>query len=128
MIIYFVRHGQTPANVENRFQTMKTPLSLEGELQGTKLAERFQNLTINEIWSSPMRRARQTADFINEYQNVTVTEVAELREIRRPSILEGKLRDEPTVQHIMKQIWAHQNDPYFKYEDGESFAEMVERA
>jgi broad specificity phosphatase PhoE len=128
MLVYFVRHGQTPSNVEHRFQTAETPLSAEGEIQAGKVAERLKNVTIDQIWTSPMRRAQHTAEIINQYHHIPVIEKPELKEMKRASIFEGKLASDPSIQHIQNKIWEKVNDPFFSFEDGESFADLAKRA
>jgi broad specificity phosphatase PhoE len=129
MIIYFVRHGATSANKEHRYQDAHTVLSPEGEIQAGKVAEHLSSLVLNEIWSSPMTRAKQTAEIINSYHHLEIVEHPELRELKRASILEGKLPDHPDVlKH--KEIVKTQEmlDPYFKYQDSESFVDVINRS
>ncbi len=128
MYIYFVRHGQTEFNVSGMFQTAETPLSNEGEMQATKVAERLSKTKIDEIWSSPMKRARQTADLINEYQKVHILEEENLREIKRATSFEGKLQTDPTIAHIADEVLAKEkSDPYYKFEDSDQFVQVIDR-
>jgi broad specificity phosphatase PhoE len=127
MLIYFIRHGQTDSNKVRRFQTSDTPLSLEGEGQALKLAERFKDTEINEIWTSPMKRAQHTAEIINQYHQVTLTEKIELKEIKRPTVVEGKLYSDPSIKDVRDKLLEQEHDPDFKYQDGESFTEVVTR-
>jgi phosphoserine phosphatase len=128
MFIYFVRHGQTPGNAERRHQTPSTPLSAEGEIQAGKVAERLKDLEINAIWTSPMRRAQHTAEIINQYHQLPIIEKPDLREVKRATVVEGKLYSDPSLEHLKKRMVEHEDDPFFKLEDGESFAELSERA
>lgn len=128
MLLYLVRHGQTPQNKQARFQGPEAALSPEGEVQAGKVAERLQNLEIDEIWSSPMRRAQQTAEIINQYQNVKINTVEELAELRRPSSLHGKKWSDPEVKAVKYLGIENQTDPFFKVEDSESFNDLVARS
>lgn len=129
MLIYFVRHGQTPENASGTFQGPEALLSPEGEVQAGKVAERLSNLKINEIWTSPMKRAHQTAEIINEFQKVGIKEIAELSELKRPSSIVGKNYTDPAVQALKYPLGIERlNDPHFKIEDGESFADLMIRA
>jgi broad specificity phosphatase PhoE len=127
MLVYFIRHGLTPDNIALRYQTALTPLAPEGEVQAGKVADRLKDIDINEIWSSPMRRAKHTAEIINQYHQVPLIEQDELREIQRPKIMEGKLNSDPTIQAIRQEIRFHWGDPHYKYGDGESFADACLR-
>jgi broad specificity phosphatase PhoE len=57
-----IRHGLTVAN-KNQITSghTDTPLTKEGRLQARKLAERLENLDIEQIYSSPLSRAIDTA-------------------------------------------------------------------
>lgn len=131
MIVYLMRHGQSEGNAQRRHQFPTSPLSALGETQAAKLAERLKSIKLDELWSSPLRRARQTADIINEYQQVPITEIAEFREIKRASVVEGRSYDDPEVKKMQRISPNHgdvgSDDPYFKFQDGESFAEFVVR-
>lgn len=131
MIIYLVRHGQTLGNAKGFYQSATTPLSPEGETQAAKLAERLKDISIDEIWTSPMTRAKHTAEIINQYQNVAIKEVDGLREIKRPSSFEGKYYDDPSLKALKLEMnmgtSVAPKDPYTKFADGESVAEFLER-
>jgi len=66
---YLVRHGESVSNVESRVQGQAdVPLSDLGRLQAESLAGWARaipaEVTIDEIWSSPLARARETATAI----------------------------------------------------------------
>jgi len=61
--VYFVRHGQTAYNVENRWMgQIDQPLNQAGRRQVRELAEELRGLGIKEIISSPLKRALQSAE------------------------------------------------------------------
>ncbi len=128
MYFYVVRHGQTVSNKERRYQTPDTPLSLNGEEQAAKLADRLKDIALNEIWTSPLLRATSTADVINAYHHIPIVKVNDLQEIKRSIFLEGKLPDDPSIIEIQREMDAHAKDPYYKYGEGESFADLVKRS
>ena len=64
-MIAFVRHGETPHNREGRLQGhVDLELSARGLEQVARLAERLSGWEIASVYSSPLRRARQTATAI----------------------------------------------------------------
>lgn len=80
--IYLVRHGQTAWNKEGRLcGSSDVPLSKEGLVQACKLAERLKSIDICEIYSSPLLRARQTAEAIASFHQVPVHIEPNLSEI-----------------------------------------------
>ena len=70
---YFLRHGQTDFN-KDRLWTGATdaPLNLAGEIEVALIAASAGVLNIKRIFTSPLKRARQTAVIVNEAFNATV--------------------------------------------------------
>ncbi len=70
-MIYLARHGQTVFNAEGRFQgCADSPLTALGVAQagriGELLAMLVQGAPAVTLWSSPLGRARQTAEIVRE--------------------------------------------------------------
>ena len=60
--IYLARHGQTDWNVQRILQGWTdTELNATGRKQAVELAERLQGLRLDAIYSSTLRRSRETA-------------------------------------------------------------------
>ena len=79
---YFLRHGQTDWNLARRFQGQTDiPLNAYGELQARNAAHVLQNETIASICSSPLLRARRTAEIVASALNLPVILVEGLREV-----------------------------------------------
>ena len=96
MKIYVVRHGETDWNAEGRIQG-KTDVELNknGIGQAEKLKEIIKDYDIDLIISSTMKRARKTAEIINETLKCDIIYDASLVE-RGYGIFEGKIREEIT--------------------------------
>ena len=63
MRILLARHGETPWNAEGRYQGQEDiPLSPVGLAQAQALGERLREVPITRAVSSPLRRARHTAE------------------------------------------------------------------
>lgn len=91
--IYIVRHGQSVANAERKVagQT-ESPLTPLGEEQALHAGEAASELEVDLIVSSPMQRARHTAEIIAKtigYPIEDIQNIPELKE-RRLGELEGK--------------------------------------
>lgn len=79
--INLVRHGETEWNVLGKFQgCVDIHLSKEGILQAECLKNRFKN-KFDYIYTSPLKRAVQTATIISESKNVKPIIQSEIREI-----------------------------------------------
>jgi len=75
MELYFVRHGETIWNVEKRFQgSSDSPLTEKGILQAKLLSNHLKNIDFNKFYSSPAKRAMDTANIIigDRKQNLNV--------------------------------------------------------
>jgi probable phosphoglycerate mutase len=68
-MIYVIRHGQTDFNKEGRMQGRKgLPLNKEGLRQANVLKEKLQDVEFHYVFSSPQKRAVQTAEIISGYK------------------------------------------------------------
>jgi probable phosphoglycerate mutase len=92
--LIIMRHAQSEANAEGRIQGhLDISLSELGHRQSALLAERLAALDVHALYSSPLRRARQTADTIALHLRLPVQDVPGLRE-RDVGALEGLNRAE----------------------------------
>jgi broad specificity phosphatase PhoE len=65
--VYLVRHGQTDGNVKQLFiGATDIPLDETGERQARELGQRFAGIELDDILTSPLQRARRTAEAIGE--------------------------------------------------------------
>lgn len=69
MMIYFIRHGQTDDNVEKAAGQTNMPLNQVGVKQAKQVAIQMAKLKIDQIFCSPLERAKATAQFINQYHH-----------------------------------------------------------
>jgi len=61
MQIYLIRHAE-----KERIQT-DPPLTKLGQEQAQKTAEYFKDIKINKIYSSPLKRTKETSEIISKY-------------------------------------------------------------
>ncbi len=82
MKLYLIRHGQTDWNVAGKIQGCHDiPLNETGRQQARYLAEGMKNRPVTHIYSSPQKRALETAQAIAVSQGVEVTALSGLREV-----------------------------------------------
>lgn len=92
MNLYLMRHGSTVWNEIGRCQGHhQNMLSSTGKKQVVKASEQFKNEKFDLIYSSPLRRAVQTANIMNRYHNVEIIKDNRLIEIDR-GIFTGRLK------------------------------------
>lgn len=65
MKVYIVRHGEVPHNVLKQYNSVDEDLNEVGVLQANTLKEKIRKLNYDIIISSPLMRARHTANIIN---------------------------------------------------------------
>ena len=94
MKFYVVRHGQTDWNAKGRIQG-KTDIELNeiGIEQARQLKALIKDYNIDLIISSPLKRARKTAEIINETVKCNIIFEDSLKE-RGYGIFEGMIRKE----------------------------------
>jgi broad specificity phosphatase PhoE len=123
MILYLIRHGQTAWNIERRFLgTTDIPLDEEGLRQASCLKKAFPDCTGWSLWSSPLKRALQTAWILGEPRlHPGLQELA-------MGALEGLDREGIEVKWPgLLQQWF--TDPvHFRAPSGETLPELQERA
>ena len=70
MTIFFIRHGETTGDVEDRFGgTYNDHLSEGGTAQSNDLGRQLANKGIHRIISSTLFRAQETAHLLRNYVN-----------------------------------------------------------
>ena len=64
--LILVRHGHTPLNGHGKDERLRAwldiPLDDQGMREGEEIAEKLSHLDVTGIYSSDLRRARQTAE------------------------------------------------------------------
>lgn len=129
MEIYFVRHGQTIWNVEKRFQGLSdSPLTELGITQAKLLGEKLKDIKFDKFYSTSLKRAYDTANYIkgNRKQKVEIFD----------DFVEISMGDmEGIKQEDFKKLYPEQVKNFFfnqlEYDSssfgGESFLEVRER-
>jgi probable phosphoglycerate mutase len=89
---YYVRHGETETNAHRLVAgSLDVDLTARGREQAYAAARALANVPITGIYSSPLKRARHTAEPIAEVLRLPVTLIDEIAE-RKWGDLEGKPR------------------------------------
>ncbi|MCH5192690.1 MAG: histidine phosphatase family protein [Oscillospiraceae bacterium] len=125
--IYFVRHAEAMGNVLEFFQgRTDTEVSEKGLAQLECLAERFRNIPIEKIYSSPLKRAAATAEAVNRYHGLPILFDDELIEING-GVWEGRPWSElPVLYPTEHRLWTDKMEDFY-IEGGEKMTEVFER-
>jgi broad specificity phosphatase PhoE len=91
MKLYFVRHGESEANLLHEFSNrgFKHGLTERGFQQAKQLGLNLDRIPFKKIYSSPLKRAVQTAEILQQFLNCPLEITDALREFDT-GILEGK--------------------------------------
>ncbi|NOK58379.1 MAG: hypothetical protein GFH27_549279n185 [Chloroflexi bacterium AL-W] len=127
--LYFVRHGENLANLTKEFSHKKVDYSLtpKGVLQAQQTAAHFANQPIDASYTSPLKRALETAQIIVQPHNLDTPIVEAFREINVGS-LEGQMITKEVWQFYLSIIddWRN-NKPTTMFPDGENLVMLRER-
>jgi len=100
MKLYFVRHGESEANLLHEFSNrgFKHGLTERGFQQADQLGLNLHPIPFKKIYSSPLKRAVQTAETLQQHLNCPLEINDALREFDT-GILEGKSDLESWERH-----------------------------
>jgi probable phosphoglycerate mutase len=121
--IVLVRHGETDWNRERRFQgRADTPLNDAGRAQARDLVERLRRERVSAVYTSPLRRAAETAHIVAERLGLPVRVSEPMCEIDVGS-WEGLTIEEVRVHfpHDEQIAWSS------GWDGGESYEELDRR-
>jgi broad specificity phosphatase PhoE len=125
--ILLVRHGTTEYNETDRLQgRIDNPLNGKGRGEVDRLAARLKNEPIDAFFSSPLKRAMETAAIINRCHGRQLTVIPEFSEIDLGD-WEGQVYSRVREQFPeIHERWI--SDPDFPIPGGESFNAVCARA
>ena len=87
MKIYIVRHGQTDYNINGIYAgRIDIPLNNNGIKEAYQVKEKLKGINFSKIYSSPLRRAYETAKIISDKDIIVDNRIIE----RSNGQLEGK--------------------------------------
>jgi broad specificity phosphatase PhoE len=129
--LYLVRHGENPANVKREFsyKILDYSLNERGVRQAEQTAAYFSNgeVKVDVIFSSPLKRALETAQIIGAQTGHDVSIIEEFREINC-----GDFDGTPPTP----EMWAHHDrileawragDHTVRFPGGEDYLTLLER-
>jgi broad specificity phosphatase PhoE len=127
--LYLVRHGENLANLTKEFSYKLVDYSLtpKGALQAQQTAEYFKNIHIDEIYSSPLKRARETADIIARPHHLPVIVREEFREVNVGNLEEQPPNAENWVLHNRIIDDWYKGDMTATFPGGENLSMLIQR-
>ena len=126
--VYFVRHGQSIANAAPVFQPPDSPLSELGKQQADLIAKRAARISFDTLISSPLPRAKETAEAIAkatgkipEYSDIFMERI-------KPARINSMSHDDMDAAKLWKEWERSLYTQGVRVEDGENFDDLIERA
>lgn len=124
--LYLIRHGETPWNVEGRYQgQLDPPLTERGRRQAQATAKELASVGFEAIYSSDLARAHQTAQALAEEIGLEVQLDPRLREIDQgewQGVLIGDIRT-----GWPEEIQGWEQDPWHHHPPGGERLEEVQQ-
>ncbi len=127
--LYLVRHGENPANITHEFSYRLVDYSLtpKGILQAEQTAQFLKHTPLDAIYSSPLKRAYETAQIIAAPHKLPVMAIEGFREVNvgdlelmPPDAASWRLHDQIVAQWV-------DGKPETSFPGGENFLELTER-
>lgn len=129
--VVLVRHAATDANLKKPYvllgRNTDPPLGDTGQRQAAAVAKALAPYSLSAVYTSPLKRARATADAIASLHGVGVTVV--------PELIEGDLGEwEGKDWDLVKERWPAEFAAFLEAPDqvpylgGESYTDVCDRA
>lgn len=127
MKLYITRHGTTEWNIEKRLQGWRdSPLTEEGINRAISLGESLENIDFDVIYTSPQKRALETAKLVRGNRNTEIITYDGLKELGFGT-WEGMALDEIDAKYP-EEYFRYRNRPELYVPiDGESFKDLFKR-
>lgn len=129
MLIYIVRHGLTEWNKLKKLQgAADVPLAKEGILLAEKTGEALKDVKFDICFTSPLSRARQTAECVLGDRNVPIIPDKRIQEINFGDLEGDRVRD-AEGNYIDPQVEIFFRDPvnFKRPENGEDIFDVIAR-
>ncbi|SMO56195.1 histidine phosphatase family protein [Fodinibius sediminis] len=127
--VFLVRHGETEYNRRNQIQGrgIDAPLNNRGRQQARAVAQHLKEQELHHIFSSSLKRSRETAECIAQACSLTVEPHGELDEMDF-GVLEGRSITE--IETELQQLQHHwkSGNVDFAFERAESPRIVLKRA
>jgi len=124
--LYIARHGESKANVENKLAYPNSPLTKKGIVQARSLAEFLADKKISAIYTTPFKRALETAKIINEKLGVKIHLIKEFVDTNF-GILKGRKIDSSDKELYSYLLIRRKNPLDYKIPKAENLTNVMKR-
>ncbi|HZA59436.1 MAG TPA: histidine phosphatase family protein [Solirubrobacterales bacterium] len=131
MRVHFIRHGESASNAAPGAMALpdaeRDRLTELGWEQAREAGRHLERIGATRILTSPLRRARETAEAIAETLDLEIVELHELHELRESDGYGGLSPEERRLRRWSVWMSEHADDPDHSYRRGESFNDVLGR-
>src|SRR5689334_22981383 len=127
IVLYLVRHGESAGNVNAGLRRSDDPpLTERGRAQATRAAAALAARRLHGVRSSPLRRARETAEIIAAASGVANRVVDGFAEVDMGSLSDAETPQGLAQRQAIFEAWLA-GDRARGFPGGEDFAAVVRR-
>jgi broad specificity phosphatase PhoE len=128
--VYFIRHGESVANVTQIRMGPDAPLTDRGRTQAKALRKRLALLPIERIVASDFVRAHDTAEIATAHltEHLPIERSPLFGERRNPSFMLGQHLENPDHLRVWEIIGANYGNSGWRHSDEENFEDLIARA
>ena len=129
MLIYVLRHGVTEWNRQRKVQgAVDIPLAQEGIDLAKKTGEALKQVHFDICFTSPLIRARQTAEYVLAGRNIPIIPDRRIQEIDF-GVLEGATFKDAAGNIVTPEMGTFFNDPanFKRPQNGENIQDILKR-
>jgi broad specificity phosphatase PhoE len=131
MQVHFVRHGESVSNAAPGGMALPAVqgdrLTELGREQAATVARYLGDVGATRVLTSPLARARETADILGGRLGLPVLELDELQELRESEGYEELALEDQRLRRWSVWMAAHGDDPDYSYRGGETFNQISTR-
>lgn len=129
MKLYFVRHGESEANTRHIISNRESPfhLTARGREQAQALAKRLRDIPFGAMYSSPILRARETADILSASLGIPYQVTEALREYDCGVLEEQGDEESWSLHRACYEDWTLRREYDKRPKGGESFSDIQKR-
>ncbi len=126
-VVYLVRHGESAGNVNlGMRRSDDPPLTERGRAQASRAAAALAKVGIDAVYSSPLRRARETAEAIAAASGAPVRVVEGFAEVGMGTLSDPETPEGRAEREAIFSAWLA-GDRSRAFPGGEDFAAVVRR-
>jgi probable phosphoglycerate mutase len=129
MKLYFVRHGESEANTRHIISNRESSFGLtdRGRSQAITLADKLRDIPFGALFSSPVLRARETAELLSHSLHLPYQVTEALREYDCGSLEEKSDEESWRLHRHYYDEWTLRHNYLNRPQGGESFVDIQQR-